>query len=117
MFYTNYERFCRMIGEAPNTVAVKCGVTSTGTVTGWRSGAVPRPRIVDNIVKYFRSKGIKCEVADLFAEEEEDNSLEVRQRLRESAELKILFDAAENAPPSALLEAAALIMRYKEGKN
>ena len=45
---------------------------------------------------------------------EEDDTVAVRERLRSSPELKILFDAAENAPASALLEAAAIIMRYKE---
>ncbi len=43
-----------------------------------------------------------------------DDAVAVRERLRSSPELKILFDTTEDAPASALLEAAALIMRYKE---
>lgn len=43
-----------------------------------------------------------------------DDSIAVRQMLRDRPEAKILFDATKDAPASALLEAAALIMRYKE---
>ena len=43
---------------------------------------------------------------------DDDSNLEQRENMR--AEMRILFDAAEDAPASALLEAAALIMRYKE---
>lgn len=115
MFWTNYVRYCRMIGEPPNTVAAKCGITSSGTVTGWKNGAVPRNKIVNRIVEYFNSKGIECTARDLFADTEEDlDAISVRERLRSSPELKILFDATEDAPASALLEAAALIVRYKE---
>jgi hypothetical protein len=115
MFWTNYVRYCRMIGEPPNTVASKCGITSSGTVTGWKNGAVPRSKIVNSLVEYFNSKGVECSVHDLFADAEEGaDAVSVREKLRSSPELKILFDAAEDAPSSALLEAAALIMRYKE---
>lgn len=114
MFWTNYVRYCRMIGEAPNTVAAKCGITSSGTVTGWKNGAAPRSKIVNKLVDYFNSKGIECTSHDLFVETEEEEAVAVRERLRSSPELKILFDAAADAPASALLEAAALIVRYKE---
>lgn len=39
------------------------------------------------------------------------------QRGQMEDELRILFKAAEDAPPSAILEAAALLMRYKEQNN
>jgi len=43
---------------------------------------------------------------------DDDSNLPVRQEIRD--EMRILFSAAEDAPASALLEAAALLMRYKE---
>lgn len=43
-----------------------------------------------------------------------DDNLELREMLRTRPDVKILFDASKNAPTSAILEAAALIMRYKE---
>lgn len=113
MFWTNYERYCRMIDKAPNAVASACGVASSGTVTGWRNGASPRPKVVAALIQYFHEHGLDIEVADLFAEEQ-DAETEVREMLRTRPEVKILFDASRDAPASALLEAAALIMKYKE---
>lgn len=42
----------------------------------------------------------------------QDDNMELRGQLRD--ELRLLYDVAEDAPSSAILEAAALIMRYKE---
>ncbi len=111
MFWTNFERCCRMIGEPPNSVASKCGVKSSGTVTGWKNGAIPRADVSRAIVEYFKSKGVQIEASDLF---DDGDAIATRERLRSSPGMRILFDAAEDAPESALLEAAALIMRYKE---
>lgn len=40
--------------------------------------------------------------------------MELKQMLVDRPEAKILFQASKNAPTSAILEAAALLMRYKE---
>jgi len=114
MFWTNYERYCKQIDKSPNGVAADCGIASSGTVTGWRNGAVPRPRVVDALVKYFRANGLDIGVEDLFAEDETDEEMEVREMLRSRPEARILFHATKDAPASALLEAAALLTRYKE---
>lgn len=53
MFWTNYVGLCNSVGESPNTVASKCGVKSTGTVTGWKNNSLPRPAILKNIADYF----------------------------------------------------------------
>lgn len=42
----------------------------------------------------------------------DDENMELRGQMRD--ELRLLYDVAEDAPASAILEAAALIMRYKE---
>lgn len=42
----------------------------------------------------------------------DDDNMELRGQMRD--ELRLLYDVAEDAPSSAILEAAALIMRYKE---
>ena len=105
-----------MINKAPNAVAAACGVASSGTVTGWRNGASPRPKVVSALIHYFHDNGLDIEVADLFAEEQ-DAETEVREMLRTRPEIKILFDASRDAPASALLESAALITRYKEKSN
>ena len=48
----------------------------------------------------------------LMCMDDESSNMELRENMR--SELRLLFDAAEDAPSSAILEAAALIMRYKE---
>ena len=116
MFYTNFSRYCEAINKSPYTVAAEIGVKSTATIAGWKAGAVPRPKVVDAIIKYFAANGLEIETADLFAEgtDDEETAVAVRDMLRNRTEAKILFNASQDAPASALLEAAALIMRYKE---
>lgn len=46
--------------------------------------------------------------------EEDRDVMELREELRRRPETAILFHASKNAPASAILEAAALIERYKE---
>lgn len=53
MFWENYISLCNKIGKAPNVVAAECGVKSTGTVTGWKNGAMPRDNILLALAKYF----------------------------------------------------------------
>lgn len=116
MFWTNYERYCKMINKSPNAVAQAIGIASNGTVTGWRSGSQPRKNVINALVKYFNENGLNIDASDLFAESEDDG-IDVREMLRNSPEYRILFSAAKDAPPSALLEAASVIMRHKEASQ
>lgn len=54
-------------------------------------------------------------IQSMYDQEAEDRDvMELREELRRRPETKILFHASKNAPASAILEAAALIERYKE---
>lgn len=53
MFWSNFKKLCAEKGEAANVVAAKCGVKSTGTVTGWKNGAMPSPKTLSKIADYF----------------------------------------------------------------
>lgn len=54
MFWDVYTRLCAKVGKAPNVVAREvCGVKSTGTVTGWKNGAVPRNGVLAKLADYF----------------------------------------------------------------
>lgn len=64
MFWENFARLCVERGEFPNVVATKCGVTSTGTVTGWKKGATPRDKFLNRFAEYF---GVTVE--DLLSDE------------------------------------------------
>lgn len=120
MFYTNYERYCMLIGESPTAVAAAIGLKSSGTMSGWKAGAVPRPQTVKKLVDYFNEHGVKCEVADLFYDEdgEMDSFVEsTRENLFSNPRMRLLFDAASGATDADLLEAAALLERRKEERN
>lgn len=122
MFFTNLQRLCQMIGETPYSVAKAIGVRSTSTISDWRNGSTPRAKVVDQLVKYFNSKGLAIEAADLFydADGELEELLERNKRIRMREEIfsnpakRMLFDVSEDAPDSAIWEAVALITKRKE---
>ena len=53
MFWTNYVKLCYKVGKSPNEVAAEIGVRSTGTVTGWKNGSLPRPSALKALSDYF----------------------------------------------------------------
>lgn len=53
MFWTKFVALCHSRGEAPNTVAANVGVKSSGTVSGWKKGAMPRDGVLTAIANYF----------------------------------------------------------------
>jgi len=54
MFWNTYTRLCAKVGKAPNVIAREvCGVKSTGTVTGWKNGAIPRNNVLSQLSDYF----------------------------------------------------------------
>lgn len=67
MFWRNYADLCEAVGKAPNVVAREVGIKSSGTVTGWRNGAIPRPSVLSKIAEYF---GIS--VRDLVGEQKKE---------------------------------------------
>lgn len=67
MFWRNYADLCEAVGKAPNVVAREVGIKSSGTVTGWRNGAIPRPSVLSKIAEYF---GIS--VRDLVGEQKNE---------------------------------------------
>lgn len=53
MFWTTFIDLCNKAGKSPNAVAAECGVKSSGTVTGWSKGSVPRAPILQKMANYF----------------------------------------------------------------
>jgi transcriptional regulator with XRE-family HTH domain len=111
MFWKHYVDLCNQTGEAPNTVAAKCGVKSTGTVTGWSNGAKPRPGVLKRIADYF---GVS--VAYLLGEEEKaplingDAELtDYLEELRTRPEMRMLFSAAQGATKEDIERAVKII--------
>lgn len=111
MFWENFLSLCSKMNKSPNAVANELGF-STGVVTTWKRGGNPREKTLQTIADYF---GVSVDelVSDERREDIQD-ALEIREALRNRDEMRILFKAAKNAPASALMEAASVIMRYKE---
>ena len=92
--------------------------TYVSYIVNGKTGRGTKP--VLTIDKYKKiARAMNMDVNDLLAAVDVDiaikepvDNMSERENMR--AEMRILFDAAEGAPASALLEAAALIMRYKE---
>lgn len=52
MFWDNYRSLCEKEKKSPNKVAAELGIAS-GTVTGWKNGALPRKPVAEKIAEYF----------------------------------------------------------------
>ena len=52
MFWERFEAFCSAKGLKPNPVASQLGISS-GSVTGWKNGKVPRIEALISIAEYF----------------------------------------------------------------
>lgn len=66
MFWNVFAKLCVDAGKSPNTVAAECGVKSSGTVTGWKNGAVPRPAVLQRIAEYFDTEVETFELPDVY---------------------------------------------------
>lgn len=53
MFWTRFIELCNEAGKSPNAVAAACGIKSSGTVTGWSKGAIPRAPVLHKMAQYF----------------------------------------------------------------
>lgn len=52
MFWNNYVKLCEQKGKAPNAVAAELGLSS-GSVTAWKQGRLPRGGTIEMIARYF----------------------------------------------------------------
>lgn len=52
MFWARYVELCASVNKTPHKVATSLGITS-GSVTGWKNGGIPRETTVKKIADYF----------------------------------------------------------------
>ena len=52
MFWENFVELCSQNGTSPNAVAAQLG-KSSGSVTAWKNGTVPRETTLKKIADYF----------------------------------------------------------------
>ena len=88
---------------------------SSSNMSQWRNNqAYPTPAKLEAMERYL---GISFDLAGTKNTPSEEDAVKIREDMFESPEQRILFDASKGAPKSVLLEAAALINRYKEGNK
>lgn len=52
MFWENFKKLCSTVGKSPNAVAKEIGISS-GSVTEWKTGRLPRRTTLEKIADYF----------------------------------------------------------------
>ena len=67
MFWDNFLFYCNQKGVAPNVAAQSVGIKSSGTVTGWKNGAIPRRGVLKKLAQYF-----EISVSDLVSDEQKE---------------------------------------------
>lgn len=92
---------------------------SSATLSQWRNSVYGASSESIARVEAYTGMGIESFIKEYGQKEtalteEDGDSMRIREILRDRPEARLLFNAAEDAPTSAILEAAALIMRYKE---
>jgi transcriptional regulator with XRE-family HTH domain len=93
----------------------KASGVASATFSQWRSGI--RSPSMQSISSIARFLGVSVDWVLTGKEIEPEDTAYIREILRNRPGMKILFDAGKDVPDSVLLEAAAQIMKYKEGKQ
>lgn len=78
MFWDVFSSLCAEKGVSPNTVAAAIGCKSTGTVSGWKNGAVPRNSVKLKLANYF---GVETSIFSEETEQEEKPAIQTNSEL------------------------------------
>ena len=109
MFYENFIRLCEEKGVSRGAVCQAVGL-SDNAWRRWSAGSNPNGKSMKAIADFFG-------VTPKEMMSNTDDGIAARQQAFDRPELKILFDAAKDAPASAILEAALGLMKLKEESN
>ena len=110
MFYQNFIKLCEEKGVSRGAVCQAVGL-SDNAWRRWSNGSTPNGKSINAIAQFFGVEAKDMLHTDM------NESIAVRQQVFERPELQILFDAAKDAPSSAILEAALGLMRLKESNT
>lgn len=112
MFYERFEKLCRERGYTPSGAVLAIG-RSKNLAAKWKNtGATPSAEVLNQLSELF-----DVSVDFLLGKEDAaaaNDSIAARQDVLDRPEMRILFDAAKDAPSSAILEAALGLMKLKE---
>lgn len=87
------------------------GVTATAAY-GWRRGATPKREVIERAEEYFKIDLSKFE--NTLGREE---SVELRDILRERQDLRVLLNSAKDVPPSSVYALISELEKLKEGAD
>ena len=90
MFWDNYVKLCGNNNKSPNGVANELNLSS-GSITAWKKGAVPRAATLQKIADYFSvSVAYLLDEDETAVREEAEQNHEKILRLTESAEESLM---------------------------
>lgn len=120
-FYSKFLQLCDAAGKKPSAVAEEAGLNRS-QVTRWKQGKGFTDASALKLANYF---GIPVE--ELTGEKEtgpakaepvmNESERLIREKMLSSYAYRVLFDTANGAAESDLLEAAALIQKRKEERG
>ena len=115
MFYEKYLQLCNEKGVSKQKACVDAGLSSTAWIR-WSKGSVPGSVSMHRLCRYFgvTAESMSDDNSDIVYV---DDGVATRQDVFDRPEMKILFDAAKDAPSSAILEAALGLMKLKESNK
>lgn len=108
MFWNNFVFYCNQNSVAPNRVAAQLGF-STGTVTWWKKGRVPRDTALQKIAAYF---GVT--VDDLLADNTQKTPPASKELTEGEAKLLELFRAMPEDRQAAYLDLLAAALKIEQ---
>lgn len=87
MFWDVFSSLCVENGVSPNTVAAAIGCKSTGTVTGWKNGAIPRNSVKLKLANYF---GVEASIFNEDTEQKEKPEVQMDNELDAKLDSRLL---------------------------
>ena len=84
------------------------GITATAFY-GWKNGAEPKRDKIEAIEKY-----LEINLEDYEKSDEDDESIRLREILRDRQDLRILLHSAKDVPPSSVYALIAQLEKAKE---
>ena len=109
MFWSVFVDLCAKRGVSPNAVAKELTLSS-GSVTSWKGGAIPRPTTIKKIADYFSVS------PDLFLKETDDPSIKKAPGINAeglSAARKALLDAVDGLTDEQCEKLLGIVLEAK----
>lgn len=109
MFWSVFVDLCAKRGVSPNAVAKELTLSS-GSVTSWKGGAIPRPTTIKRIADYF---GVS---PDLFLEKTDDPGIKKAPGINAegvSAARKALLDAVDGLTDEQCEKLLGIVLEAK----